>query len=476
MLNSAPDAHPLSLPLPITGRFPWLRFALGLAALILVMFAPLRGGFFQYDDFILLGQAQHGWSLAHPLRFFTISQNGLFTPLNNLLFWLEFQAFGLHPLGYECVSVGLHWMNSLLVAAVAWRLTRSEPAAWAAGIVFAVGFGKLEAVAWIAAFVHLVTTLCYLASSACFLRWLDGARRGWYGLALCFFALGMLSKEPIVTLPLTIAAASLLYGAGTVKRRLQVVLPFFVMGGAYVLGMGLWQKFGPAASFVQTGVYKPGLSGLRSFGALGGVLLPTPYGGLLRFLARAPHGDTLYRALTTLTAILVMPLLAWCWVRGNRAVRLGVAWSVLSFLPFLFVAVGIAPRYLYLPSVGFCLALAGGVQQWLMRQTQTRARAVAWGVAAYALGNMVLFGIWQRQQNQNGDARQALISQMGSLGMHVPSAGTVCGTNVGSKFHDIDLALPLWIAHAPHFRPADACEGAPGPVVNHAFDAVGAAP
>lgn len=456
-------------PLPAVPPFAWPPFALGLAALIVVMFAPLRGGFFQYDDFILLAQAQHGWSIGHPLLFFTLSQNGLFTPLNNVLFWLEFRAFGLHPLGYECVSLVLHWANCVLVGGIAWRLTRSRAAAWAAGIAFAVGFGKLEAVTWIAAFVHLVTTLCYLASVACFLRWLDGAQHRFYALSVLLFVLGMFSKEPIVTLPLTLAAASWLYGAGDMRQRLRTLVPFFMLGALYVAGMALWQRFGPAASFLQTGVYKPGASGLLNFGALGGVLLPAPYGGMMRFLARVPHLDTLYRLLTTLAALLVAPLLIACWVRGSQAVRFGVLWVLISFLPFLFVAAGIASRYLYLPSVGFSLILAGLAEQWQWQNAQTRTRLLTAGVAAWALANMALFAVWQHQQNQNGAVRQALIRQMAALPARAPQTSTVCVANISSKFHDIDLALPLWIPHAPHFKAADACQNAAGPTVQYKF-------
>ncbi len=466
MLNSSP-ARTVTLPAAAVRAFAWPQFALGLAALILVMFAPLRGGFFQYDDFILLGQAQHGWSWAHPLSFFTLSQNGLFTPLNNLLFKLEFQAFGLHPQGYECVSLALHWANSLLVGAIAWRLTRSRPAAWAAGIAFAVGFGKLEAVTWIAAFVHLVTTFCYLGSVACFLRWLEQPQKRFYALAVAFFVVGMFSKEPIVTLPLMVAAASLCYGSGDLKQRLRTVLPFFVLGALYVVGMALWQKIGPAASFLQTGVYKPGMSGLRNFGALGGVLLPAPYDGMLRYLARVPHLDTLYRGLTALVALLVGPALLWCWMRGSQSARFGVLWVLISFLPFLFVAVGIASRYLYLPSVGFSLVMAGMVRQWLVRETANKERILTWGVAAFVLANMALFGVWQRQQNQNGEMRQLLIRQMAALSARLPQTKTVCAANVSTKFHDIDLALPLWITGAPHFLPADLCQNSPGPIAHY---------
>lgn len=468
MLHSSPP-NTLTLSSPAARAFAWPQFALGLAVLIVVMFAPLRGGFFQYDDFILLAQAQHGWSWTYPLLFFTISQNGLFTPLNNFLFWLEFQAFGLHPLGYECVSLLLHWANSVLVGAIAWRLTRSRPAAWAAGITFAVGFGKLEAVTWIAAFVHLVTTFCYLASVAYFLYWIEQPRKRFYACAIGFFVLGMFSKEPIVTLPLMVAAASLCYGVGDVKQHLRAVLPFFVLGAVYVAGMVWWQKFGPAALFLQTGVYKLGVSSLLNFGALGGVLLPAPYDGLLRFLARVAHLDTLYRVLAIVTAVLVAPMLVWCWVRGSRSVRFGVLWILVSFLPFTFVAVGIASRYLYLSSVGFSLVFAGLAQQWLMQDAQKRTRVLAGGIAAIVLANMALFGVWQRQQNQNGAMRQTLIRQMAALPVRAPQTSTVCVSNVSTKFHDIDLALPLWMSHAPHFVSADACRDTLGPTVHYTF-------
>jgi len=124
---------------------------------------------------------------------------------------------------------------------------------------------------------------------------------------------------------------------------------------------------------------------------------------------------------------------------------------------------------LYLPSVGFSLVLAGLTQQWLMRETRVRTRILAWGMAVVVLANMGLFGIWQRQQNQNGDMRRALIRQMAAQPARMPQTAAVCADGVSSKFRDIDLALPLWIPHAPHFRPADACQNTPGPVVHYTF-------
>jgi len=167
--------------------------------------------------------------------------------------------------------------------------------------------------------------------------------------------------------------------------------------------------------------------------------------------------------------MLIVPMLIWCWVRGSQSVRFGVLWIVISFLPFAFVAVGIASRYLYLPSVGFSLVLAGLVQQWLLQSAQKRTRVLAWGMAAFALANMTLFGVWQRQQNQNGAVRQALIRQMAALPERAPQTAAVCVAHVSTKYHDIDLALPLWISHAPHFMPADACQSTPGPIVHYTF-------
>ncbi len=442
-------------------RIPWLPLGAGLTLLVLATCAVILRGFFQYDDFILLSQAKSGWSFQHPLTFFTISQNGLFTPLNNLLFFLEFRAFGLHPLGYVAFSVLLHLGNTFLVTLLAWQVTRDRASSAVAGILFAVGYAKMEAVTWIAAYVHAVTTLCYLASLNCLLRRLSGAHRGWYGLSLAFFVLGMFSKEPIASLPLMAAVAVLLFGSGSVRRRLGAAMPYFVLGAVYVVGMYFWQKYGPAALFLQTGIYRPGWREARNLAALGGLIVPPASSALLHFLARIPHLGTAYQALAGFCGLAFLPGLAWCFWRGTRAVRFSVLWIVVCFLPFVFVTTGIASRYLYLPSVGFCLLVGSLAPSWRENRLTPRWAGGAWLLAAYVAANLLLSFVWQRQQVQNGQMRRAVIRAVAAQAPWPPGS-SLCVTGLSGKFEDIDMALPLWVSDAPRLYPAAKCPGGAG--------------
>jgi tetratricopeptide (TPR) repeat protein len=76
------------------------------------------------------------------------------------------------------------------------------------------------------------------------------------------------------------------------------------------------------------------------------------------------------RALAGLFALVVPAALAWKLRRTAPAVALGLTWWLLGLVPtsqLLPLPVGAAERFVYLPSVGAALALAG-LGQWLRRQ------------------------------------------------------------------------------------------------------------
>jgi hypothetical protein len=127
--------------------------------------------------------------------------------------WISYgidQWAGLSSGWHSTVSVTIHFINSLLIAAfgywrrVGWRL--SLPAA----VFFAIYEGHQEAVVWIAALPELLVFLFGAVSLLAWLVWLQGGARNRWLLAgsLAAFALALLSKESaIVVVPLMAGAA-----------------------------------------------------------------------------------------------------------------------------------------------------------------------------------------------------------------------------------------------------------------------------
>lgn len=149
-------------------------------------------------------------------------------PLTYTVYWIEFQLWGLRPVGYHLINIALHAVAVLLV----WRVLRQLrlPGAFFAAAIFALHPVSVEAVAWIA---QLKTVLSLVLALISLLLYLSYDRKGgrWrYAAAIAAFVLSALSKGDALTLPIVILALAW-WQRGRIKRRdVLLVLPYALIG------------------------------------------------------------------------------------------------------------------------------------------------------------------------------------------------------------------------------------------------------
>jgi hypothetical protein len=146
---------------------------------------------------------------------------------------LEYALWGLNPVGYHVVNVGLHIVNSLLVWALLRRL--ALPRAWLAAAVFALHPVQVETVAWVTELKNTESTLFYLLAVFAWLDFCAGKGRWFYALALALHALALFAKTTACTLPAVLLLVLWLKNEPVNWRRIFQVLPFLLLG----FGMGL---------------------------------------------------------------------------------------------------------------------------------------------------------------------------------------------------------------------------------------------
>jgi protein O-mannosyl-transferase len=146
---------------------------------------------------------------------FTAFHSANWHPLTWLSHMLDVQMFGMSPGRFHATSVILHLINSCLAFAVFQRLTGSFVKSAIVATLFAVHPAHVESVAWIAERKDMLSTLFWLLTMAAYAGYAQpkgetnertGDSRGYrinpsYVLVIVVFALGLMAKPMLVTLP-----------------------------------------------------------------------------------------------------------------------------------------------------------------------------------------------------------------------------------------------------------------------------------
>jgi tetratricopeptide (TPR) repeat protein len=179
--------------------------ALLLALATLVIYLPAGSyGFVHYDDddYVVNNPiVQQGLTLAGIKWAFTTFYASNWHPLTWLSHMADCELFGLNPGAHHLVSVIFHAANASLLFILLLRLTGALwPCAFIAAL-FAWHPLHVESVAWISERKDVLSTFFGLLALLSYTKYAKENSRRDYWLSLFFFALGLMSKPMLVTLP-----------------------------------------------------------------------------------------------------------------------------------------------------------------------------------------------------------------------------------------------------------------------------------
>jgi protein O-mannosyl-transferase len=381
-----------------------------LAAVTLAVYWPVtRCEFVSFDDpdYVTRNpQVQAGltgsslrWSVtAHPV--------GNWHPVTWISHMADCAVWGLDPAGHHFTSVLLHAINSVLLFLLLRRMTG---ALWRSALVAAVFAWhplRVESVAWVSERKDVLSTFFWMLTIWAYVRYAEKRSRAEsrepnagpetvsldvrpstfdYGLALVFFALGLLAKPMLVTLPFLLLLLDYwpLYRTPAVSRvcgrqlRLapapaenpaaaaspgQLILekvPFLALSlvscvitfraQSYAvgsLGYSLWHRLGNAL--------------LSYFGYLEKLFWPARLAVIYPYPRVLPAG----RLAIALLVVGALTFLALRCARTRRYLFTGWFWYLGTLVPVIgLVQVGdqaMADRYSYVPLIGVMLLLVWG--------------------------------------------------------------------------------------------------------------------
>ncbi len=122
-------------------------------------------------------------------------------PVTWLSHALDTQVFGLDPAGPHDVNLALHILNALLLFWVLERATGFVGRSWMVAALFALHPINVESVAWIAERKNLLSMLFFLLTLGAYRWYAQRPGRSRYLTVVVLFALGLMSKPQVITLP-----------------------------------------------------------------------------------------------------------------------------------------------------------------------------------------------------------------------------------------------------------------------------------
>jgi len=180
-----------------------------LAVTAAVYLATLQFGFVSDDvSLILNNPVIKDWHAApyyftHHMWAHQIPWTAYYRPIYMLLFRLEYASFGTNPVAWHAVNLLLHLTATALVYRLACQLLKGDYAPLMAAVLFGLHPSHVEVVSWIAANGDSLLTVFVLASMICYVRarYEIALSRRWMAWSVMFYALAVFTKEPGIFVP-----------------------------------------------------------------------------------------------------------------------------------------------------------------------------------------------------------------------------------------------------------------------------------
>jgi tetratricopeptide (TPR) repeat protein len=333
-----------------------------------------------------------GFVPAGIVRAFAGPECNFYHPLTMLSLMLDYQFWGLNPLGYHLTNVLLHALTAAVLFVTLVAMTGGRgPSAFVAA-VFAIHPLRVESVAWIAERKDVLSAFFFVLTLAVY-TWY-ARRPGWgrYCALLASFIVGLLCKTTLVTLPPLLLLLDWWplgrFAVQPTRRLVLEKLPLLGLAIAATILAMVAQKAGvipyadyPFWSRVENAV-------VAYWAYLAQTFVPLGLSPFYPFLESAfvPWRVTLCAlALAGITGMAVLLrrrapyfLMGWLWYLGVLVPMIGLV-QVGAFAR--------ADRFTYLPQIGVLVAVAWGACDF--------ARRWKWpplGLSACATGALLVCG------------------------------------------------------------------------------------
>lgn len=392
------------------------------SATFLIYWPATRHEFVDYDDaeyVVANPHVQSGLTWGGVAWAFRSGYASNWHPLTWLSHMLDVTLFGKNAGGHHFTNIAFHCINTVLLFLLLQRMTGVRwRSAFVAGF-FALHPLQVESVAWVSERKDVLSTCFFLITLWAYARYagprtesrLPASRHppcsSFYLLAVGCFALGLMSKPMLVTVPFVLLLLDYwpLRRFDTSNRRplLSEKLPFFALTTASCLVTFLVQQAGGSVSMLKDVSFPMRLANaLMSYAHyVGKTFWPVDLAVLYPRLTQVPawHAAGAAMFLLTVTALVIwrrrrwpFATVGWLWFGGMLVPVIGLVRVGMQFMD---------DRYTYIPLIGLFIGIVWSADAVVNRWPNLRAMLVVVGIlalAACAAITRIQIGFWANSE------------------------------------------------------------------------------
>lgn len=361
---------------------------LGLSISTVIAFLPvLKADFINYDDpqyvtsnpYVMLGLSLDGIRWA-----FTFIHSSNWHPLTWLSLMLDRTVLGPNPQSFHLVNLLLHIVNTVLLFIVLNRFTKIIfPSAFVAAL-FALHPLHVESVAWIAERKDVLSTLFWLLTMLAYIRFIEQPSTKKYLVILVTFALGLMAKPMLVTLPFVLLLLDYWplerTGEKILSNLLREKIPLFILS-AVSCGITFFaQKTGGAVSPLRVFSFSARFTNAVVSYTLYIAKLFPPF-NLAIFYPHPQNSLPLWQVILSAIILLAISVIVLALAKTHKYLLVGWLWYLGTLIPVIgLVQVGaqaMADRYTYVPLIGLFIMITWAVRDIAAQWQKTKPFFIA---------------------------------------------------------------------------------------------------
>jgi protein O-mannosyl-transferase len=328
-------------------------------------------------------QIQGGFTLKNIKWTFTTIHMSNWHPLTWLSHMLDYQLYGLNPGAHHITNLLFHITNSLLLFIVFNKMTGHFWQSTFLSLLFALHPLHVESVAWISERKDVLSTFFWILTMWSYNWYVQHPRIDKYLLVLLLFALGLMSKPMLVTLPFVLllldyyplyrfqkaANRSKSLQKPTVYRLVLEKIPLFAL---VVISSAITyyaQKHGGAVVSLDDIPFQARMANaLVSYSTY---IIKMLYPYKLAVLYPHPEGFLWWQIIIACFLLFIISFFAIRMIKQSPYFIVGWLWYLGTLVPVIgLIQVGnqsMADRYTYIPLIGLFIIFSWGIPEFIQR-------------------------------------------------------------------------------------------------------------